>query len=737
MSLDQVPRRTYTTRHPEEDGSILVCTESSTSTASSPPSSAPGENSDPDIITDTSNKEIGKPLNKSDIKDGVQKPAKLGADSLSADEKKVAEFIEMLMNHSDPIKTKRELIEDFIRTNASDAFMRKMTKVANKEIKHLKGDEKLKWLFVFISGVLSQLTSFGMASEAALATKQAWLFPILSTILNEGLSDKVSALTRRTTYVTNDAKNLYRKQRLIARALGDMIRQCSGLEPIAKYRSNNPAHKGQKFTAWEALCKDTDSYFAVSTHNVINRGLPFLCFTGTYLARDAVLQNVLKGGAWWQTLALRLGAGALAGGLTALSNQLITRNNKDAKEIPGHSTSFWHAKEAFLLSVKQDIRERLNEAAGITDPHLKDKIEKLLLDLDEKIQREIDVAVLKKSTWSAIPGEIKASIQRSRAEDSLDPEAPGSLSQSIHNALGKFISLIYFTYMLDQSLNDPRKTESFSSYPTLNFLLLPFALIVMGFMWRDDAQIISRSLHGVGKGILDATVRRKDYKEKAATPLNQVAVPESQHEVVTRVPREINGSGNDAGNSLSVNDEIVDVTSDSESEMLVKTPVKEKLTAREIEAKDRKLARQAREKPSDARIATSKKMVESPLLISSSETNDDTDSEPEISTAKVSRQSPENKTAGKEYAGQNSEFARRAAKDKPQTGALTSAREEIARLMSTSDSSDNSDSESDDDSPSSSSEKVGGESSSASSTETHAASSSSSESTPPARRRGS
>jgi hypothetical protein len=239
---------------------------------------------------------------------------------------------------------------------------------------------------------------------------------------------------------------------------------------------------------------------------------------------------MLKGAPGWQTLLLRWGSGVIAGGSTALLNQFITSNNKDATETPGYSTSYWHAKETYLHSVRQDIRDRLNEAKELTDLTTKTKLENLLLDLDKKIQREIGVAGLKKSMWTAIPGEIKASAHRSRPEDNLDPDVPGTLAQSIHSACGKFISLIYFTYMLDQAMKSENKTDSFSSYPALNFVFLPFALILMGFIWKDDLQIVSRTGHAVKKAMKDVTTGRSAYQEKTGQPLT---------DVMTQMPEQI------------------------------------------------------------------------------------------------------------------------------------------------------------------------------------------------------
>lgn len=626
MTQPTTLRRTYTEHRNYgdsqsfDDSVMISSTSSSTSRASESEkiTNAPKKKYNEDIVKNTTNTEVGKPTKKSRSDKSTQNTTESIASPLPEGDKEIIEFFKKLKNHSDPKTSKKDLVEEFIRSNATEAFMRDMNKISDKEIARLKGNKAAKWLSIFASGFISQNTSFFLASEIAIATNQAWLFPTLSTFLSEGLSDKAAALTRRTTFGTNDAKNLYRKQRLIARAIGDMIRQCGGLKPEAKYRSNNPAHKGQKFTAWDALWSDSDRFLTVSAHNMINRGVPFLCFTGTYLVRDFLLQGMLKGAPGWQTLLLRWGSGVIAGGSTALLNQIITSYNKDATETPGYSTSYWHAKETYLHSVRQDIRDRLNEAKELTDPTTKTKLENLLLDLDKKIQREIAVAGLKKSSWCAIPGEIKASAHRSRPEDSLDPDVPGTLAQSIHSACGKFISLIYFTYMLDQSMKSENNTDSFSSYPALNFVFLNFALILMGFMWKDDLQIVSRTGHAVKKSIRDVTTGRAAYQERNAKPLN---------EVTTTMPEQIiaNG-GNDHENNA------INRVASSPKVRVANESSEEKLTDREQEARDRKREREKKDEASVTASYPNKKPVK---MSGSADSDSDDDSQSSNSSAKV------------------------------------------------------------------------------------------------------
>ncbi len=613
-------RRTFTTVRQNDDDSqssddsvMISSTSSSASRASESEKNthASEKKSIESIVKNTTNTEVGKTKKKSGSEKSTQNTTGSDAIPPAEHDQEIIAFFEKLKNHKDQKPSKKDLVEEFIRSNPTEVFMRDMNAISDKEIDRLTNGKWKKWGSISGSGALSQNTSFFLASEAAIYLKQAWIFPIVSTILSELFSDKLAALTRRTTFTTNDAKNLFRKQVLIAEAIGDMIRQCCLLKPEAKHKSNNPAHKGERFTAWDALWKDSDYFLKISASNCLNRGLPFICFTATNLARDSLLQGALKGAEYWKEVLFRLACGGIAGGSTALLNQIITSHRKDAKENPGYSTSYWHAKETYLDSVRRDIRDRLNDAKELTNTALKTKLEKLLLDLDKKIQREIGVAGLKKSLLTAIPGEIKASIHRQRPGDSLDPEVPGTLSQSIHSAFGKFISLIYFTYMLDQSMKSENKTDPFSPYPAVNLMVLPFALILTGYMLKDDLQIISRTAHSVAKAVRDVTTGRAAYQERTATPLD---------DVTTHMPEQLiadggNDNENDADNMLPTGRKVTFADELSE----------EKLTDREREARGRKREREKKEEASTTASYANKK----PAKISGSADSDSDDDSPE------------------------------------------------------------------------------------------------------------
>ncbi len=142
-------------------------------------------------------------------------------------------------------------------------------------------------------------------------------------------------------------------------------------------------------------------------------------------------------------------------------------------------------------------------------------------------------------------------------------------------------------------MKSENKTGSFSPYPAVNLLFLPFALIWTGYMLRDDLQIISRTAHSVAKAVRDVTTGRAAYQERTATPLNEVA---------TIMPEQIKANGgndndNDADNMLPTGRKATFANESSEK----------KLTDREREARDRKREREKNEEASTTASYTNKK----------------------------------------------------------------------------------------------------------------------------------
>jgi hypothetical protein len=147
--------------------------------------------------------------------------------------------------------------------------------------------------------------------------------------------------------------------------------------------------------------------------------------------------------------------------------------------------------------------------------------------------------------------------------------------------------------MLDQAMKSENNTDSFSSYPALNFVFLNFALILMGFMWKDDLQIVSRTGHAVKKSLRDVTTGRAAYQERNAKPLD---------DVTTNMPEQINANdGNDDEN-------------DADNRVAGGPKVKfadelsiEILTDREREARDRKREYEKKEEASTTASYANKK----------------------------------------------------------------------------------------------------------------------------------
>ena len=416
--------------------------------------------------------------------------------------------------------THQKIIEDALRGNSfwAQELFQVLQEIQEKEQRDLS-QSKLKWPKNFLAGSVIQWTSFSAAMELAIYFQNPWLF-LLSAVFSEAFSEKAAALIRDTTYITKDNKKLLRKQRLIARATGDAIRQCFGLPPMKKYTTDDPAFKTRRFTAAEALAKDKDYFAGVTNYNFLNRGAPFLSFTGTYIARDFLLASEILGElSAWQKMGVRLTAGAIAGGLTSLLNQFFMSMNKDSEEKITHSTHYWRHRENYLMTIRDQAKMLFNQIPN-TNLNASDeaRIKQAFLDFDDKLYKEIELVRLRKSKLTAFSAEVKQSLEKKRDLSSIDPENPGSRAESMYSFLGKLISLIYFTYMLN---SQTRGDNNFPGpYATLGIIMMPVFLIMAGFALKDDLRLIPRMMAASGKALGDSLLWRDAYREKldAATP---------------------------------------------------------------------------------------------------------------------------------------------------------------------------------------------------------------------------
>ena len=158
-------------------------------------------------------------------------------------------------------------------------------------------------------------------------------------------------------------------------------------------------------------------------------------------------------------------------------------------------------------------------------------------------------------------------------------------------------------------MKSENNTDSFSSYPALNFVFLNFALILMGFMWKDDLQIVSRTGHAVKKSLRDVTTERSAYQERNAKPLD---------DVTTNMPEQINANDgnddeNDANNRVAGGPKVKFA-----DELSI-----EILTDREREARDRKREREKKEEASTTASYANKKPAK---MSRSANSNSDVDS---------------------------------------------------------------------------------------------------------------
>ena len=147
----------------------------------------------------------------------------------------------------------------------------------------------------------------------------------------------------------------------------------------------------------------------------------------------------------------------------------------------------------------------------------------------------------------------------------------------------------------------------------------------MGWMWKDDLQIVSRTGHAVKKSVQDITLGRAAYQERTAKPLV---------DVTTNMPEQINtNSGND--NDNDADNKVASSTKVWFAEKLSE----EILTDREREARDRKRDLEKKEEAS----ATASYPNKNPIKMSgSADTDSDNDSSEDDSQ---SSSSPKKATA--------------------------------------------------------------------------------------------
>lgn len=226
-----------------------------------------------------------------------------------------------------------------------------------EEDQYVKDNRAWKYGHDFAAGAVNQFTSFGLGGIAATALGTPWLFPPASALLSELLGDRLAQLIRRSTIIPTASREHFENHRRPARELGDLIAACKGKDPKKPFSveiiDSNGKKKIIKMTAAEALeHTGWPNRLSAFGKNLLVRGLPFLWFAFIYWPRDYYINDHCKSvfypnatgdlgnmnstsidfcphpqqvnvtSVCW---ALQIFGGMMAGGMTMLTNQLLSR----------------------------------------------------------------------------------------------------------------------------------------------------------------------------------------------------------------------------------------------------------------------------------------------------------------------------------------------------------------------------------------------------------------------------
>ncbi len=419
-------------------------------------------------------------------------------------------------------------------------------KAAEREDREVRTRRLNKYMRDLAAGGVNQLTSFAIGGAVVTATGNPWYFGPVSAVCSELFGERFAQLIRRSTVITTATTQHLENQRRMSRALGDLMETCSGKGAAKKFTVIRKDEDGKdvklKMTALEALSDaGAKNILGAFGRNLMVRGLPFFWFEAIYTARDSYTQLLCHDTFYPTSANTTLGlhsnpphvdlsgvvcpdpgttnidalrwalvivSGMLAGGATQITNQIVA-SHMESREITNYSSDTWKLKQKYLELARLDTREFLNKMAdksylaklqseGIDDKGIEDLI-KAATALQGVQDKELAFAEKKATSWTTYQAELDQATQKHRDETVISPEFGGKRLETFLSLLGKLLSLFMYSYFL--SLYDIRKAET--DQERLNAaVLVPMALIFIGYIWRDDARLVGHLPYGAVKGLM-------------------------------------------------------------------------------------------------------------------------------------------------------------------------------------------------------------------------------------------
>lgn len=459
---------------------------------------------------------------------------------------------------------------DRVIGNTSRIKHQTMREIAEREDQAIKTECLRKYAGDFLAGAVTQGLSFAPAGAVSTLAGNPWLFAVIAPILSDCLAERMGQLARGSTISIPETQQWLQIQRQVGRALGDVIASYCGKTPKKKF-SVTVNGETRPATASEALkaCGPAKALNAFG-RNFLVRGLPFLWFSAIYTARDfglLALEKAMAGSSGAAHLAptdlinqtmpadltnitaslnhtpnalgpidpqaLRWAvviiAGLLAGGMTALTSQLIASMMPGNKEATNYSTEYYAARTDYLQSLKADIKTTLSQL----NPHAKQYRTQVqqLHDLETWANEELTYAERRSSRWTALQAEFARATEKHRDKTNVATEIGGNRVDFAFSMLGKFMSLLTYAYCVSRFSGQGNGTSEQDK--VLGAVLVPLSLIILGgYAFRDEMRLVGRVPYGLFKGVARATQR---------APGTDIAPLENRSDSSS----EVNGSGED------------------------------------------------------------------------------------------------------------------------------------------------------------------------------------------------
>jgi len=476
---------------------------------------------------------------------------------------------------------RKEIIEAMVSRASTNIKKNEMKRQEEKEKSAVRNARGKKYLMDFISGIPTQVLSFGVAGTETIGTGNPWAFPIVASVLSEILAEKVGMLLRDSTYVIPETKKWLEIQRQLGRALGDIITSCATGDAIKIKKKFTAIIDGEKQPATAADALRATGFLEslrCFSKNLLVRGLPFTWFAMIYISRDWIVHNTFSNyfhpnasapctpepdihsfcntsstensfinPEELATVITYLG-GMLAGGVTAMTSQLVASCMAGVEEKINFSTDYYAKKVLYLESLKADIKHYIDNLSPESDRYEENLIS--AIDLEKFTNKELGYAKGKASLWTTYPAELDLATQKKRDATMISPEFGSKRIDMGLSILGKTLSLMAYAGIASKfGMNSDASADE----KTKGLYALPLALIYGGYMWRDEARLVGQIPMDFVKGCIRGC--KGSSPEDTVTDLGSVTVADNGES-----PRKSDHRG-----GVSPNDDDDDSSSDNDS----------------------------------------------------------------------------------------------------------------------------------------------------------------------------